>query len=313
MTDAGSGGAGPSAPPAARLRRDLSHYALVSIAAALTTMALKGVAAGLTGSVGLLSDALESGVNLVAAVLAFVALRAAAKEPDDDYPYGREKAEYLSAGIEGTMILAAAGSIAITAVRRLIDPTPVEQLGVGLAVSVVAAAVNGAVAWVLLRAGRSHRSITLQADARHLLTDVWTSVGVLVGVGLVAVTGWEWLDPLVALGVAANIVVAGIVLIRRSVQGLLDASLPPDELAAVQRVLTGHANDSVRFHELRSRRSGRRGFVSFHLLVPGDMTVQASHDLAEALEAELRAVVADLVVVIHVEPLDDPRSFGDGL
>ena len=179
--------------------------------------------------------------------------------------------------------------------------------------AVVAAAVNGAVAWVLLRAGRSHRSITLQADARHLLTDVWTSVGVLVGVGLVAVTGWEWLDPLVALGVAANIVVAGIVLIRRSVQGLLDASLPPDELAAVQRVLTGHTNDSVRFHELRSRRSGRRGFVSFHLLVPGDMTVQASHDLAEALEAELRAVVADLVVVIHVEPLDDPRSFGDGL
>jgi cation diffusion facilitator family transporter len=161
----------------------------------------------------------------VAAVLACVALRCG-RSPDDDYPYGA-KAEYLSAGIEGTMILVAAGRSPSPQVRRLIDPTPVEQLGVGLAVSVVAAAVNGAVAWVLLRAGRSHRSITLQADARHLLTDVWTSVGVLVGVGLVAVTGWEWLDPLVALGVAANIVVAGIVLIRRSVQGLLDASLPP--------------------------------------------------------------------------------------
>lgn len=289
--------------------RPLTRYAWLSIAAALTTMAIKAGAAVITGSVGLLSDALESTVNLVAAVVALVALRIAEKPPDAKHAHGHEKAEYFSAGAEGAMILTAAFAIAWAAIDRLAHPAELEQLGVGVAISMVAAAINAAVAVVLLRTGRANRSITLEADAHHLLTDVWTSLGVLVGVGLVAVTGWQALDPLVALAVAANIIVSGFVLVRRSVGGLMDRSLPPDELAAVEDVLARYGSTDVAFHDLRTRQAGRAAFVSVHVLVPGAWTVQEGHDLVERVEADLRAVLPHARVLTHLEPAEDPRSF----
>lgn len=290
-------------------RRSLTRYAWLSIGAALTTMAIKGGAAALTGSVGLLSDALESVVNLVAAVVALVVLRIAEKPPDEEHAYGHEKAEYFSAGVEGTMILAAAITIAWAAVHRLLHPTELNQLGIGLAISMVAAAINGAVAFVLLRAGKANRSITLEADAHHLFTDVWTSFGVLVGVGLVALTGWQALDPLVGLAVAANIVVSGSVLVRRSVSGLMDRALPPDERAAIDAVLERHRSSEVAFHALRTRQAGRSSFVSVHVLVPGAWTVQEGHDLLEVVETELRTALPHAQVFTHLEPTEDPRSF----
>lgn len=301
-------------PEPARSRapdRSLTRFAWLSIAAALTTMGMKAVAYLLTGSVGLLSDALESSVNLVAAVVALVTLRIAAKPPDAEHEYGHAKAEYFSAGVEGTMILVAAVAIAVTAVDRLLHPVTLERLGVGLAVSTAAALVNLAVSLTLTRAGRRHRSITLEADGRHLMTDVWTSAGVLVAVGLVAVTGWEALDPLVALVVAGNVLVAGWILVRRSAAGLMDASLPEGDRRAVEEVLARHTSADVQFHALRTRQAGRRSFMSVHVLVPGAWTVQEGHDLVEEVEADLRAAVPDLTVVCHLEPLEDPRSFAD--
>jgi cation diffusion facilitator family transporter len=274
-------------------------------------MAMKGSAAALTGSVGLLSDALESGVNLAAALIAMFALRAVGKEPDEDYTYGRAKAEYLSAGVEGTLIVVAAVSIAAVAVPRLLEPVAVERLGVGFAVSGAAAFVNLGVAIVLLRAGRRHRSITLEADGKHLMTDVWTSAGVLTGFLLVALTGWEVLDPLVAIGVAVNIVVAGWMLIRRSVRGLLDASLPTDQRAAVEAVLERYRSFDVQFHALRTRQAGSRSFMTVHVLVPGDRSVFDAHDLLERIEHDLHEAVPQLTVTTHLEPLEDPRSYAD--
>jgi cation diffusion facilitator family transporter len=292
-------------------RPDLTRYAWLSIAAAVTTLGMKTLAAVLTRSVGLLSDALESVVNLVAALVALFALRAAAKGPDDQFAYGREKAEYLSAGVEGTMIMLAAVAIAATAVFRILNPRPLERIGIGLVVSTAAALVNLVVSTVLMRAGRRYRSITLEADAKHLMTDVWTSAGVLVGIGLVALTGWRILDPLTALGVAANIVVSGMILIRRSVRGLLDASLPADQVAEIEAVLDRHRSADVEFHALRTRQAGRRSFMSVHVLVPGARSVTVAHDLVEQVEAELHEVVPDLTIVAHIEPLEDPRSFAD--
>jgi cation diffusion facilitator family transporter len=265
----------------------------------------------LTGSAGLLSDALESVVNLVAAVLAVVVLRWAAKPPDDEHTYGHAKAEYVSAGAEGAMILIAAGSITWVAVQRLISPAPLEDVGVGLAVSTAASLINLAVGLALLRAGREHRSVTLEADGRYLLTDVWTSVGVIVGVAAVALTGWERLDPIIALAVAANIVITGIGLVRRFTGGLLDRALPEDERAAIQRVLDDFDGNTVRFHALRTRQAGRRSFASVHVLVPGNWTVQRGHDLLERVEAALRDAVPGLVVFTHLEPLEDPVSQAD--
>lgn len=289
----------------------LTRFAWLSIAAALTTMAIKTVAYLITGSVGLLSDALESTVNLVAAVGALVALSIAARPADEDHAFGHAKAEYFSAGAEGGMILLAAGLIVWSAVPRLLHPEAITDVAAGLAVSAVAGGVNLAVALVLGRVGRTHRSITLEADAKHLMTDVWTSVGVLVAVALVAITGWERLDPVIALVVAANIVVSGLMLVRRSAQGLMDAALPGHELDAVQAVLDHHTAADTQFHGLRTRQAGRRSFMSLHMLVPGAWSVQRSHDLAERVEEDLRAVVPGLSVSIHVEPLEDPRSFAD--
>jgi cation diffusion facilitator family transporter len=289
----------------------LTRYAWLSIAAALSTMAIKGFAAWLTSSVGLLSDALESSVNLVAAVVALVALTVADRPADEGHAYGHTKAEYFSAAIEGTMILVAAMLIVLTAVERLLHPVALKDVGVGLAVSVVAGAINLVVALVLRRAGTTHRSITLEADSKHLLTDVWTSVGVVVAVGVVALTGIERLDPVIALLVAANIVYSGVGLIRRSALGLMDQALEPGDLERVMAVLDAHTGPEVQFHEVLTRQSGRRSFMSVHVLVPGRWTVQQSHDLSEEVEEQLRDAVPYLHVVTHVEPLEDPRSFAD--
>lgn len=292
---------------------DLRRYAWLSIAAAVATIALKSMAFAITGSVGLLSDAMESIVNLVAAVVALVALAIAARPADQEHLYGHSKAEYISAAVEGAMILVAAGAILVSAAGRLLQPQLLEHVGPGLAVSVLAAALNGAVARVLLRAGRQHRSITLAADGQHLMTDVWTSAGVVMGVGAVAVTGWERLDPLIAIAVGANIVVAGWRLISRSVGGLMDRALPAADHETIDAVLDRYrTEEGVRFHALRSREAGSRRFVSVHVLVPGAWTVKAGHDLLERLEADLDAGLDGATVFTHMEPLEDPASYADG-
>jgi len=293
------------------VRSKLTRLVWLSVAAAIATIALKTVAWRLTGSVGFLSDAAESVVNLVAASVALVTIRWATRPPDDDHMYGHEKAEYFSAGVEGALILVAAASIAWFAVGRLLHPVAIADVGVGIAVSVAASSINLIVGLILIRAGREHRSITLDADGRHLLTDVWTSVGVVVGVALVWATGWERLDPIVALAVAANIVITGATLIRRSSGGLLDRTLPPLEQQAIDTVLERARADGIEFHAVRTRQSGRRSFVSLHVLVPGAWTIQRGHDLSERLEREIRAVLPHANVLTHLEPIEDPASFDD--
>ena len=289
----------------------LTRYAWLSIAAAIATMALKGVAYLLTGSVGLLSDALESLVNLAGALMALAMLSVAARPPDEDHAHGHGKAEYFSAGAEGALIVIAAISIGVAAVDRLLHPQPIERVGLGLAVSVVAALLNLAVALVLLRAAKANRSATLQASAHHLLTDVWTTAGVLVGVAAVALSGWLPLDPIVALAVAANIVWAGGRIVRDSVAGLMDASLPVTELRLLQQLLDGYAAQGIEYHALRTRRAGAHRFVSVHVLVPADWTVQRGHDLLEQIEADIRRVLPPVTVLTHLEPLGDPAAMAD--
>ena len=289
----------------------LTRYAWLSIAAAIATMALKGVAYLLTGSVGLLSDALESLVNLAGALMALAMLSVAARPPDEDHAHGHGKAEYFSAGAEGALIVIAAISIGVAAVDRLMHPRPLEQVGLGLAVSVVAALLNLAVALVLLRAAKANRSATLQASAHHLLTDVWTTAGVLVGVAAVAFSGWLPLDPIVALAVAANIVWTGGRIMRDSVAGLMDASLPLAEQRVLRQLLDGYAPQGIDYHALRTRRAGAHRFVSVHVLVPPDWTVQRGHDLLEQIEAEIRRALPPVTVLTHLEPLGDPAAMAD--
>src|SRR3954451_13990898 len=283
----------------------------LSIAAAVVTISLKATAYLLTGSVGLLSDAVESVVNLVAAVVALLALHWASKPADEEHAYGHQKAEYFSAGVEGALIVVAAVAIAVTAVDRLLHPQPIEDVGFGLAVSVVASLISLAVGSLLLRTGRRARSIVLEADGKHLITDVWTSVGVIVGVAGVALTGWERLDPIIALGVAVNILVAGGGLLRRSVGGLMDCALEEPDLEAIRDALGPFERDGVRFHALRTRQAGSRRFVSLHVLVPGAWTVQRGHDLVERVEDSLRERLPGASVFTHLEPAEDPRSFAD--
>jgi len=292
--------------------RSLTRFAWLSIVAAVLTIALKAGAYFITGSVGLLSDALESLVNLVAALGALVALTVAEREPDEERAFGYEKAEYFASGLEGALVLVAAVGIVVTAVPRLLRPEQVSEVGWGLAVSTLASLVNLGVAWRLFRAGREHRSITLEADARHLMTDVWTSAGVIVGVAAVALTGWLWLDPLIALAVAANIVWTGAGLVRRSALGLLDTALPPAERAAIEAILSRYAQErGIQWHALRTRQAGRRRFVSVHILVPGNWTVHEGHALLEAIEADIRAALPTTTVFTHLESLDDPASWLD--
>jgi cation diffusion facilitator family transporter len=286
-------------------QRPLTHYALLSIAAAVVTIGLKSAAYALTGSVGLLSDAIESGVNLIGAVVALAMLAVAIRPADRDHPYGHAKAEYFSSGVEGTLIVIAAVAIGYTAVRRLIDPRPVEQAVSGLAVSAAASLINYAVARKLMSAGRRHRSITLEADARHLMTDVWTSAGVIAGIAAVAVTGWRILDPVVALAVAANIVHSGFVLVRRSVQGLMDSALPEKESRSIEAVLDRYRKQGVRFHALQTRQAAASRFLSIHVLVPGEWTVSRGHRLSESVQADIAKAVPGLKVTTHLEPAGD--------
>jgi cation diffusion facilitator family transporter len=283
----------------------------LSIAAAILTISLKTAAYLLTGSVGLLSDAAESVVNLVAAVVALLALRWASKPADEEHAYGHQKAEYFSAGVEGALIVVAAGAIAVTAIGRLLDPQPIEDVGVGLAVSVVASLINLAVGFLLLRAGRRERSIILEADGKHLITDVWTSAGVIIGVAAVAITGWEPLDALIALAVAVNIVAAGTGLVRGSAGGLMDRALDEPERTQIHEALARFEHDGVRFHALRTRQAGSRAFISVHVLVPGAWSVQRGHDVVEDVEAALRGRLPYATVFTHLEPAEDPRSFAD--
>lgn len=289
----------------------LAHYAWLSVAAALATMALKGVAAWLTGSVGLLSDALESFVNLGAALLALWMMRVAAVPPDEKHPFGYSKAEYFSAVAEGGLIIVAALAIVATALPRLVEPRPIEAFGTGLVISLAATAINLGVALVLLRASKGHRSIALEADAQHLLTDVWTSIGIVAGVGAIALTGWLILDPLIAIAVGAYIVWTGVGVIRRSVWGLLDRSLPESELRRIRAILDPYKARGMDYHALRTRRAGRRRLVELHLLVPGALTVREGHRVADEIEGLIRAALPGSAVLTHLEPIEDPASYRD--
>ena len=293
----------------------LTRWAWLSIAAAVVTIGMKTVAYLLTGSVGLLSDALESVVNLVAAILALIAIAAAAKPADERHHFGHGKAEYLSAGAEGVMIVVAAALIVYAAVDRLLNPQPLEDLGIGLAITLGATVVNGAVGVIILRQGRRHRSMALVADGKHLLTDVYTSIGVIVGIALVAVTGWLPLDSLVALAVGANILWTGFILVRNAGRGLLDHALPQEETARVLGVLRDfvarYPAGDLEFHGLQTRESGRDQFVSVHVLVPGSWSVSRAHDLVEEVESAIKSELPHAQVHTHLEPREDPRSHED--
>ena len=289
----------------------LTRFAWVSIGAAVLTIGLKTTTYFLTGSVGLLSDALESVVNLAAALMVLAMLTIAARPPDGEHAYGHGKAEYFSSGVEGALIVLAAAVIAWTAWGRLLAPQPLERVGIGLVISLVATAINFGAAHVLRLAGKRYNSITLDADARHLMTDVWTSAGVVLGIGAVALTGWERLDPIIALFVAVNIVWSGVQLVRRSALGLLDTALPKEEQAAIQNVLHRYQKLNIQFHALRSRQAGTRRFMSIHVLVPGTWTVYEGHALLEHLERDIRLAVPHVTVFTHLEALDDPTSWQD--
>lgn len=289
----------------------LARYAWLSLAAALTTMALKGLAAWLTGSVGLLSDALESFVNLGAALLALSMLRVSVVPPDEKHPFGYSKAEYFSAVAEGGLIIVAALAIIAAALPRLVDLRQIEAVGAGLAISLLATAINLGVALVLLRAGREHRSVALEADAQHLLTDVWTSVGIVAGVGAVALTGWLILDPLIAIAVAAYIVWTGFGVMRRSVWGLLDRALPENEMRDIRAILEPYKSRGMDYHALRTRRAGRHRLVELHLLVPGSTSVREAHRRADEIELAIRRALPGTAVLTHLEPIEDPASYED--
>jgi len=293
-------------------RASLTKFAWLSIGAAVCTIALKAGAYFLTGSVGLLSDAIESLVNLVGAVMALFMLTIAARPADEDHVYGHTKAEYFASSTEGLLILGAAIGIISAAVQRLLQPKEIEQLGLGLVVSVAATLINFVVARILLNAGKQRRSITLEADAHHLMTDVWTSVGVIGGVGLVGLTGWNILDPIVAILVAVNIIWTGVKLVRRSVAGLMDEGLPEQEQKLIQKVISKYREMGVTFHALRTRQAAARRFVSVHVLVPGHWTVHDAHHIAEDFENDIRTALGGAVTVLtHLEPAEDEISMDD--
>jgi cation diffusion facilitator family transporter len=292
-------------------RRGLLRFAVLSVVAAVITIGLKTAAYVVTGSIGLLSDALESLANLVAAVVALFALSVAARPADEEHTYGHTKAEYFSSGFEGLLIVVAAVGIVVAAVRRFVEPQPIVEPALGLAANALASVVNFAVARVLLRVGRRHESITLEADAHHLMADVWTSIGVILGVGAAVATGWHRLDAIVAVAVAFNVLRSGFRLLDRSMHGLLDTSLPEETLTEIKAILDAHSGIGVRYHALRTRQAGARRFISFHILVPGGWTVQRGHDLLETIEERIRHAVPNSVVDTHLEPIEDPVSWED--
>ena len=293
-------------------RASLTRFAWLSIGAAIATITLKTAACYLTGSVGVLSDAIESLVNLAGAVMALIMLTIAARPADQDHVYGHSKAEYFASVTEGVLILVAAIGIISAAVQRLITPRPLEQLGLGLGVSVIASLINFIVSRILLNAGRERRSISLEADAQHLMTDVWTSAGVIGGVALAGFTGNQIIDPLVAIAVALNIIWTGFQLVNRSVAGLMDAALPEAELLIIEQVMSKYREKGVNFHALRTRQAAARRFVSMHMLVPGNWTVHDAHHMAEDFESDIRAALGGVITVFtHLEPAEDELSMED--
>ena len=291
---------------------DLSPTTLArwSVVVSVGVLGLKYAAFAITGSVSLYSDALESLVNVTAAVVALIAIRIAAQPPDANHPYGHTKAEYLSAVVEGALILYAAIEIVRAAWERLLDPMPLEAIGLGLLVSVGATGLNAAWAATLVRAGRRHRSPALSADGRHLWTDVVTTVGVLAGIGLATLTGWWLLDPLIAILVAINVVVEGVRLVRESVGGLMDESVSPEELASIRETIHAHMEEAVEVHALRARHAGRHTFIEFHLVVQDGTTVDDAHALCDRLEAAVHEAVPNSSVTIHVEPEHKGKGHG---
>jgi cation diffusion facilitator family transporter len=293
------------------MERPLMRYAAVAVAAAAATIVLKGGAYLLTDSVAILSDALESLVNLVTSIIALVVLAIASRPADEEHEYGHTKAEYFASGFEGAMILIAAVSIGYASVMRLLVPVELTTVGLGLSITLVATGINLAVSRVLFAAGKRFRSIALEAGAHHLMVDVWTSVGVVIGVAISAGTGWAWLDPLIAILVAVNVVRTGFSLIGRSLMGLLDTALPEETRRLIEEILDVHRAAGVQYHALRTRQAGSWCFISLHILVPGDWTVQRGHDMLERIEEELRAAIPDSTVFTHLEPIEDPISWED--
>lgn len=289
----------------------LVRYAYLSVATALVTMAIKGVAFLVTNSVGLLSDALESTVNLTAALVAVRVLKEVGKPPDKEHAYGHSKAEYFSSLFEGLLIGVAAVSIAITAIQRLLNPEEIQEISLGLTLALLASVLNLYVARLLIRRGQEHNSIALEADGQHLMTDVWTSLGVLTGIGAVSITGWHVLDPVIAIIVASKIGWTGVRLTQRSIQGLMDSSLPDSQLQKINEILDQYRSKDVRFHALRTRQSGAHSFISVHVITPGRWSVREGHDLLESIEKDIQKAVPLASVFTHLEPLEDPRSWED--
>lgn len=292
-------------------RSSLTRYAWLSIGASVATIVLKSAAYLLTNSVGFLSDAVESGVNLMAGIMALLMLTIAARPADDNHAYGHSKAEYFSSVTEGILILIAAGGIIMAAFERILNPQPLERLGIGLAVSGGASLINFTVARILLTVGKRENSITLEADAHHLLTDVWTSVGIICGIAIVSLTGWLILDPVIAILVGLNILWTAYQLLHRSVAGLMDASLPEAEQKAIEAVMSKYREQGVAFHALRTRQSAARRFISVHVLVPGAWTLHDAHHIAEDFEGDIRKELPDAIVHTHLEPVDDEISMHD--
>lgn len=289
----------------------VTRFAWLSIAAALLTIVIKGAAYLLTNSVGLLSDALESFINLAGAVMALAMLIIALRPADDDHAYGHNKAEYFSSATEGLLIIIAAVFIIVSSIKRFINPQPLEHISLGLIISLSASLINLTVAIIISRAAKHYNSITLESDAKHLMTDVLTSAGVLIGVGAVAVTGWIRLDPIIGFIVACNILWAAVSILRKSVSGLMDKALSKEEQAIIRKILKSYSRSGISFHAILTRRSGSRQFVSFHALVPGSWSVHQGHELMEQIEADLKKAMPDIVVTTHMEPLEDPVSYTD--
>ena len=282
-----------------------------SIGVAVVTIVLKTLAWWITQSVGLLSDAMESLVNLASAAFGLVMVTIALRPADEDHPYGHTKAEYFSAGFEGLCIFVAAAGIVLAAVQRLFNPQPLQQIGFGLLLSVLSSALNGALAWAMLQSAREHRSIALEGDARHLITDVWTSAGVVVGVALVAVTHWQWLDPVVAIGVALNILREGAALMWKSSQGLMDEALEPDVLVEIQKTLDSFQHHTIRFDHISTRRSGQRRFVDMHMHMPASWTLGRAAAVRGSVEQALMSAVPGLRATIQLLPSDVESHFDD--
>lgn len=300
-----------SASPAVATERPLTHYALLSLAAAVTTFLLKFGAWWLTDSVGMLSDALESLANVAAAFIALASLAVAVRPEDEEHAFGHSKAEYFAAGTEGVMILLAAVAIGWTAIGRFLSPQPITNPVLGLLILGAASVVNLVVARILTKVGTRRDSIALRADAKHLMTDVWTSGAVVVAVILVAMTGWNWLDPLIGLLLALHIIATGVRLINESMHGLMDTGLAGEELALMRTTLDRYAAEGVQYHALRTRQAAAIKFMTVHLLMPGKWTIHRGHEMAERIEADLRGKIRGLVVFTHIEPIEDPASFHD--